>query len=72
MDFEPKDKIQVKAINQSTNYPSKKLSKQIGSPQPILAKEGYSYRVQLPALMKIHPVFPAESLCCDSNDLLPS
>jgi hypothetical protein len=37
----------------------------------MLAKEGHSYRVELPASMKIHPVFPAESLRRDPNDLLP-
>jgi hypothetical protein len=37
----------------------------------VLAKEGHSYRVELPALIKIHPVFPAESLCRDPNDPLP-
>ena len=37
----------------------------------MLAKEGHSYRVQLPALIKINPVFPAGSLRRDLNDLLP-
>jgi hypothetical protein len=37
----------------------------------VLAKEGHSYRVELPALMKIHLVFLVESLCRDLNDLLP-
>ena len=72
VDFEPKDKVQVKATNQSTNCPSKKLSKQMGGPWPVLAKEGHSYRVQLLALMKIHPVFPVGSLCQDPGNLLPS
>jgi hypothetical protein len=38
----------------------------------MLAKKGHSYRVKLPALIKIHSVFPTESLCHDSNDPLPS
>jgi hypothetical protein len=37
----------------------------------VLAKEGHSYRVKLPASMKIHPVFPARSLCCNLNNPLP-
>jgi hypothetical protein len=37
----------------------------------VLAKEEHSYRVELPALMKIHPMFPAGSLCCDLNNPLP-
>jgi hypothetical protein len=38
----------------------------------VLAKEGHSYKVELPALIKIHSVFLAESLCYDLNNLLPS
>ena len=58
-------------MNQNTNRPSKKLSKQIDGSQPMLAKEGYFYRVQLPALIKIYPIFLVGSLYCDSNNLLP-
>ena len=36
----------------------------------MLAKEGHSYRVQLPALIKINPVFLTGSLYRDLNDLL--
>jgi hypothetical protein len=43
----------------------------MAGPYKVLAKEGHSYRVELPALIKIHPVFPAESLCRDLNDPLP-
>jgi hypothetical protein len=38
----------------------------------VLAKEGHSYRVKLPALIKINPVFSAKSLCRNLNNLLPS
>jgi hypothetical protein len=38
----------------------------------VLAKEGHSYRVKLPTLIKINPVFLAESRCRDLNDSLPS
>jgi hypothetical protein len=38
----------------------------------VLAKKGHSYRVELPALIKINPVFSAESLCHDLNNLLPN
>jgi hypothetical protein len=62
----------VKTANWSTDRPSKKLSEQMTSPYKVLAKEGHSYRVELSALMKIHLVFFAGSLCCDLNDLLPS
>lgn len=71
MDFEPEDKVWVKTANWSTDRPSKKLSEQMAGPWSVLAKEGHSYRVQLPASMKIHPVFPAGSLRRDPNDPLP-
>ena len=38
----------------------------------MLAKEGHSYRVKLPASIKINLVFPAESLCRNPNDPLLS
>jgi hypothetical protein len=38
----------------------------------VLAKEGHSYKVELPASIKINPVFPVESLCHNLNDSLPS
>ena len=71
VDFKPKDRVQVKTANQSTDYPSRKLAKQMAGPWPVLAKEGHSYRVQLPALMKIHPVFLVSSLWQDLNNPLP-
>jgi hypothetical protein len=43
----------------------------MAGPWPVLTKEGYSYRVQLPVSMKINPVFPAESLRRDPDNLLP-
>jgi hypothetical protein len=43
----------------------------MAGPYKMLAKEGHSYRVELPALMKIHLVFSVESLCRDLNDPLP-
>jgi hypothetical protein len=38
----------------------------------VLAKKGHSYRVELPALIKIYLIFFAESLYRDLNNLLPS
>jgi hypothetical protein len=71
IDFKPKDNVWVKTANWSTDQPSKKLSEQMAGLYRILAKKGHSYRVKLPALMKIHPMFSVESLCCDLNNLLP-
>jgi hypothetical protein len=72
VDFEPGDNVWVKTANWSTNRPSKKLSEQMAGPYKVLAKEGHSYRVELPASMKIHLMFPAGSLRRDPNDSLPS
>jgi hypothetical protein len=38
----------------------------------VLAKKEHSYKVELPALIKINLVFFAESLCRNLNNLLPS
>ena len=43
----------------------------MAGPWRVLAREGHSYRVQLPASIKIHPIFPARSLRRDPNDPLP-
>jgi hypothetical protein len=71
VDFKPRDNVWLKTVNWSTDRPSKKLSEQMAGPYKVLAKEGHSYRVELPALIKIHLIFLAESLCRNSNDLLP-
>jgi hypothetical protein len=39
-------------------------------PYPILVKEGYFFRVQLPALIKIHLVFASNLLYKDKNNPL--
>jgi hypothetical protein len=39
-------------------------------PYPIIAKEGYSFRVKLPALIKIHLVFTPNLLYKDKNNPL--
>jgi hypothetical protein len=72
VDFKLKDNVWLKTANWSTDRPSKKLSRQMAGPYKMLAKEGHSYRVELPALMKIHLIFPAESLRRDPNNPLPS
>ena len=70
VDFEPEDNVWVKTANWSTDRPSKKLSEQIAGLYKVIAKKGHSYKVKLPALIKIHLVFSIKSLCRDLNDLL--
>ena len=43
----------------------------MAGPWKVLAKEGYSYRVQLPTFIKINPVFSAGQLYLDPNNPLP-
>jgi hypothetical protein len=38
----------------------------------VLTKKGHFYKVKLPALIKINPVFSAESLYHNLNNLLPN
>jgi hypothetical protein len=72
VDFKPEDNVWLKTVNWSTDRPSKKLFKQIAGPYKVLAKKEHFYRVKLPALIKIHLIFLAESLCRDLNNLLPN
>jgi hypothetical protein len=44
----------------------------MAGPYKVLAKEEHSYRVKLPALMKIHLMFLIKSLRYNLNNLLPS
>jgi hypothetical protein len=71
VDFEPRDNVWVKTANWSTDRPSKKLSEQMAGLYNVLAKEEHSYRVKLPALIKIHLVFSVKSLCHNLNNSLP-
>jgi transposase InsO family protein len=71
VDFEVGDLVYVSTRNWKTDRPSKKLDHQMVGPYPIIAKEGHSFRVQLPASMKIHPVFAPNLLRKDKNNPLP-
>ena len=44
----------------------------MASPYKMLAKKGHFYKVELPALIKIYPVFLIKSLCRNLNNLLLS
>ena len=56
--MEPSDRVWLKRMNIRTTRPSNKLDhKQIG-PYTILEKVGlHTYKLDLPASVKLHPVF---------------
>jgi len=54
-----------------TLRPSRKLDMPTNGPFRVLKKIGSSYRLELPASMKVHDVFPASKLRKDPNDPLP-
>ena len=51
--------------------PSRKLDYQIAGPYTVLKKIGNSYKVELPDLIKVHPIFSLDKLRKAINDLLP-
>ena len=51
--------------------PSKKLANQKAGPFPVVEKVGHSYRLELPASMKIHPIFSPDKLRRAATDPLP-
>ena len=70
-DFDVGDQVWLSTKNLALDRPSRKLAKLWTGPFKITAKEGHSYRLQLPEYMKIHPVFHARFLRLDPNDPLP-
>jgi hypothetical protein len=71
VDFEVGDKVWVSAKTWKTSRPSKKLDYQQAGPYKIVAKEGHSFRLELPPNIKVHPVFHASKLRKDPDDPLP-
>jgi transposase InsO family protein len=70
-DFGVGDKVWLSTKNLAIDRPSRKLAKLWDGPYTILAKEGYSYRLDLPEHMKIYPVIHARFLRKAANDPLP-
>ena len=65
-------KVWLDARNLKTLRPRKKLDWQNHGPFPITEVLGpYTYRLQLPASMKIHPVFNVNSLTPTADNPLP-
>jgi len=71
VDFDVGDKVWVSAKTWRTERPSKKLDYQQAGPFEIIAKEGHSFRLELPPNIKVHPVFHASKLRKDPNNPLP-
>jgi transposase InsO family protein len=66
------DQVWLSARNIQTQRPTKKLDHKNLGPYKVLEKVGAtSYRLQLPASIKIHPVFHSNLLRLDPNDPLP-
>jgi transposase InsO family protein len=62
VDFKIGERVMVITKDWNLGRPSPKLGDQLAGPYPIIAKEGASYRLQLPDSIKVHPVFAPEKL----------
>jgi transposase InsO family protein len=71
VDFKVKDYVWLDTKYWNTARPSLKLDNRNSGPFEIIAKEGNSFRLRLPASMKIHPVISPDKLRRSANDPLP-
>lgn len=69
--FEVGDMVYLSTKNLKTDRPSKKLDHKRIGPYQVLARHGESYKVDLPASVKIHDVFHPSLLSKASADPLP-
>jgi hypothetical protein len=71
-DFDVGDYVWVTMKNWTTARPNKKLDAKNAGPFKIIARDGFSYRLDLPDSMKVkHPVFHANKLRKAATDPLP-
>jgi hypothetical protein len=71
VDFDVKDYVWLNIKYWNTARPSLKLNNKNSGPFKILAKEGHSFRIRLPASMKINLVMSPDKLRKSAEDLLP-
>jgi transposase InsO family protein len=61
-DFEVGDQVMVTMKHWKLSRPSQKLAEKAAGPFTILEKVGNAYRLDLPASIKVHPIFNPEKL----------
>jgi transposase InsO family protein len=71
VDFGVKDKVWVTTKHWRSQRPSRKLGHQMEGPFEVLEQVGNSFRLKLPASMRIHDVFSPDRLRRAANDPLP-
>ncbi len=70
-DFDVGDRVFVLKDGWKVDRPSRKLDTQTSEPWTITEKVGHSYRLNLPAHWKMHPIFHADQLRKAPEDPLP-
>ena len=70
VDFDIGDYVWLNTKYWNTTRPSPKLDNNNSGPFKIIAREGNSFKLQLPTSMKIHPVISPDKLRKSANDPL--
>ena len=71
VDFDVGDHVWLNIKYWNTARPSLKLDNKNSGPFKIVAKEGHSFRIRLPASMQINPVMSPDKLRKSAEDPLP-
>lgn len=71
VDFDVGDRVWLNTKYWNTTRPSLKLDNKNAGPFKIITRKGNSFKLQLPASMKINPVMSPDKLRRDPNDPLP-